>query len=128
MFVGIASNNKQIDEFVQGWCLKKNVKHQLLYNEQICKIKEHYYNYLILNPLVFTKNDWRKFIFRHNKKYRYLPILIIYNDIEKYIEFDPEIPLESEVIWAYDIKSDIEDIEARLIELKKKKEKKYQDI
>jgi hypothetical protein len=123
MFVGIASNNKQIDEFVQGWCNKNKIKCQILYNEKICTIKESLYSYLILNPLVFSKYDWRKFVFTHNNKYKNLPILIIYNDLKKIIELEPEIPLDTDVIWVYDIKDAIEFIEERLIELKK--EMKY---
>jgi Leucine-rich repeat (LRR) protein len=61
-----------------------------------------------------TKTEWKKFISRYKRQGYLVPLLIVYEDLERYLDFEAEVPFNAEVTWCNEQNDGGEFIEERL--------------
>ena len=110
--IGFATNSIFIKQFVKNLCLKNYKPFSEI--KSLHDINFTKFRYLIIDPLITTKTDWNKFISQYKKQDYLVPLLIVYEDLNKYIEFDAGIPHNAEVIWCNEQNDCKEFIEERL--------------
>ena len=111
--IGFATNSTLIKKFIKNWCLK-NYK-PFIELKSLHDIDFNKFRYLIIDPLIATKKEWEKFISRYIEQGYLVPLLIVYEDIQKYIDFDAKIPYRNvEVLWCRFPYDEFDFIEERL--------------
>ncbi len=110
--IGFATNSKLIKQFIKKWCLK-NYK-PFVELKSLHNIDFNQFRYLIIDPLITTKTEWKKFISRYKRQGYLVPLLIVYEYLEKFIDFDAEIPRNIDVVWCRFPYDEFDFIEERL--------------
>lgn len=110
--IGFATNNKFTKQFIKDWCLKHYKP--FIEIQSLGNIDFNEFRYLIIDPLRTSKTEWKKFILLYKRQKYTVPLLIVYEDLDRYIDFDAEVPLNAEVTWCNEQNDGGEIIEERL--------------
>ncbi len=110
--IGFATNSKFTKQFIKNWCL--NHCKPFIEIKSLGNIDFNEFRYLIIDPLRTSKTEWKKFILLYKRQEYTVPLLIVYEDLDRYIDFDAEVPLNAEVTWCNEQNDGGEIIEERL--------------
>lgn len=95
--IGFATDSIYIKQFVINCCLR--TYKTVVELKSLHDINFNQFRYLIIDPLISTKAEWGKFIYRYRRQGYLVPLLIVYEDLDRYLDFEAEIPFNANVTW-----------------------------
>jgi len=101
--LGFRTDIGLFDKFIINWCKINNKRYTFIE----CSEQLLCHDFLIINPLIFQQQDWHKFIFLHEKLYDNIEVIIVYQNIERFLRVRPKVPANSDVLWIDNPKKEI---------------------